>query len=247
MMSASHTLTADSTFMQWMSNYAQSLDAVSWIMLILVYELETYWLDDDFDNKLVEGVMLAVKIAFAVLILQTSYAYTVIVAQLQDIKPLTEISNLCALAGQDLSFLRNLRYTEVTPETCASIPNVGTIFELPKEPVVTDVAGRAEHAVLSIVDIFENYAWLIILAMTELGVRLQDRGVYQGPAIVWTSRIKYASYAVIVVASVYWITKGHFIYAWDEFVWIAGFTMLDNNLREWREDLAEEATMTAPA
>ncbi len=246
MMSARFTLTSSSTVMQWMSNYAASLDAVSWIMLILVYEIETYWLEDDFDNKLVETAMLAVKIGFAALILQTSYAYTVIALQIPQIAPLTEVSDLCALVGQDLSFLRNLRYTEITAETCGAIPYADTLFRLPTEPVVTDLAGRNEHIVLSIVDVFENYSWLIILAMTELGVRLQNRGLYEGSAIVWSTRIKYSSYITIVIASIYWITKGHYIYAWDEFVWIAGFTALDYNLREWRSEMREEAEGVDP-
>lgn len=244
-MSATFTLVNNVSLMKWMSNYAASLDAVAWIMLIFVYELETYWLEDDFDNKFVEGLILAVKVGFAALILQTSYAYTVIAIQLADIKQLTDVADLCGLAGQDLSFLRNLRYTNITPETCGAIPNDGGIFTIPKEPVVTDLAGRKEHATLSIVDVFENYSWLLILAMTELSVRLQDRGFYKGPAINWINRVKYTAYGVIAIVSVYWLTKGHFIYAWDEFVWIAGFAALENNLREWRQDLAKEAVATA--
>lgn len=240
-MSGQHTLTADSTLLEWMSNYAATLDDFAWIMLIFVYEIETYWLDDDFDNKLILNGMLAFKLVFAALILQTSYAYTVIALQIPQIAPVDGAAELCALAGEDLSFLRNLRYTEITAQSCATIPHADTLFALPAEPVITDAAGRVEHMVLSIVDVFENYSWLVILAMTELLVRLQNHGKYEGSAIEWAKRLKLVGYGIIVIASIYWITKGHYVYAWDEFMWIAGFSVLDKNLSEWRHDLEEAA------
>ena len=239
--SAQHTLTKDSTIMQWMSNYAATLDDFAWIALIFVYEFETYWMDDDYDNKLVLNGILLVKVIFAILILQTSYAYTVIAFQTPQITEITNAADLCALVGQDLSFLRNLVYTEITPQSCATIPNDGTYFMLPAEPVVTDAAGRIEHINLSITDVFENYSWLLILAMTEMLVRIQNKGRFEGSSIEWAKRLKLGAYGIIVVASIYWITKGHYVYAWDEFTWIAGFAVLDNNLSEWRDELEEAA------
>ena len=242
MMSARFTLTSSSGILKWMENYVASFEAISWIVLILVYELETYWLDDDFSNKLVEGAMLTVKIVFAILILQTSFSYTSIVISLPQIIPLADVKTLCDLAGQDYSFLRDLRYTPVTVETCGEIPYEGTLYAVPREPVVMDTAGRMDFILLSIADIFENYSWLVILAMTELAVRLQNKGVFEGPALLWSNRIKYSAYLVIFVVFSYWLKEGYYVYAWDEFVWVAGFGVLDYNLRAWRAELRAESS-----
>ena len=236
---AQHTLTQGATLLQWMAAYAATLDDFAWLLLIAVYELETYWLEDDFDNKLVEWLMQLTKIGCYVLILQTTYSYIIALIDIYNVTPVKNVAEICALAGQDLSLLRNLVYTEISSENCASLSLASEFFRYPGEPVVTDGLGLAEDITLRQVDIIENIAWLLIVAIMELNVRLQTKGLHDGPAIKWSNRVKTGSYAAIILASVYWITKGHYVYAWDEFVWIAGFVVLDSNLAEWRHELEE--------
>ena len=237
--SAQHTLTANATMLQQMSAYAASLDFVGWIVLILIYELETYWLEDDFDNRLLNGLMQTTKIVCYALILQTTYAYLVTAIGFKDVALVQGVTDLCAFAGQDLSFVRNLSYTAITAESCSSIPYSDALYRYPSEPVITDAAGLREEAALSKLDVIENLSWLCVIITTELAVRFQNKGYYDGLVIVWSKRVKYAAYLSIVGAAIYWISKGHYLYAWDEFLWIAGFTALDNNLSAWRDELKE--------
>ncbi|MEO1043618.1 MAG: hypothetical protein AAFX52_15160 [Pseudomonadota bacterium] len=234
-----HVLTESSTIVQFLGNYAATLDDLAWILLIFIFDIETYWLEDDFENRLIGAMIVLTKVVLYGLILQTTYSYIVAMIDWYRAVPIDDISDICALSGLDYSLLRNLRYTEITAETCGSIISDGQFFLAHNEPVVTDGAGRAEDKILRIVDIIENLSWLIIIAMTELALRIQNRGVYEGPFVGLTRNAKYLSYAAIVGASVYWAIKGHLVYAWDEFVWIAGFWMLENNLAMWRRDLKE--------
>ncbi|MEM6913477.1 MAG: hypothetical protein AAF511_05825, partial [Pseudomonadota bacterium] len=123
--------------------------------------------------------------------------------------------------------------------------NDGQFFLAHNEPVVTDAAGRSEDRVLRIVDIIENISWLIIIAMTEIALRVQNRGIFEGAYVSITRNAKNASYLAIIIVSVYWALKGHVVYAWDEFVWIAGFWMLESNLAMWRADLRQAVSAEA--
>jgi hypothetical protein len=38
-------------------------------------------------------------------------------------------------------------------------------------------------------------------------------------------------------AAGYWIYRGHYMFAWDEFVWIAGFVAIEMNIVEWRNEI----------
>jgi hypothetical protein len=52
-------------------------------------------------------------------------------------------------------------------------------------------------------------------------------------------------YGVIVLASIYWVSLGHWLYAWDEFLWIAGFVAIEINVSEWRDELIEDRGVKA--
>lgn len=246
---AQHTLDSSSTFMDKLGAYATTLDDIAWILLIAIFEIETYWLEDDFDNKAIERSILLAKVICYGFILQTTYSYLVTLGNVNAIPLDQNLTDLCAMASQDLSFVRNLDYADVTAETCKTIPYTETLFLYPHEPVITDSAGLALESRFSKIDVVENISWLIVIIMIELSIQLQNRGQYDTSILKWSKRTEYAAYLAIILAAIHWGVYGHIVYAWDEFVWIAGFAMLDNNLELWRDELREEAehAVEAPA
>ena len=55
---------------------------------------------------------------------------------------------------------------------------------------------------------------------------------------------QYVIYAGILGIGIYWASLGHWLYLWDEFVWIMGFAAIDINLSEWRDEIIEEQAAT---
>jgi hypothetical protein len=43
-----------------------------------------------------------------------------------------------------------------------------------------------------------------------------------------------------VAIAIYWATLSHWLYVWDEFVWIAGFAAIEMNISDWRQDILKE-------
>ena len=113
----------------------------------------------------------------------------------------------------------------------------------PKDPIVATSAGWWLELELAWSDLIEIITWLIIIALIEMVVRLQGRGITSGPLIDNAKRIKIVLYGVLFVLSAWWTWLGHWIYAWDTFVWIAGFAAIEMNVKEWREEiLGKQAT-----
>jgi hypothetical protein len=91
----------------------------------------------------------------------------------------------------------------------------------------------------------EVLLWLLILTLIELMVRLQDRGVTGGP-LLKTARIsKAVLYTLLWGIAAYWAYRGHWIFAWDEALWILGFIAIGMNLSEWRDEIEAQAGIAA--
>lgn len=235
---AQHTITAQTTVMGWLAAFAPSMDQFAWVMLIFIYEFETYWLEDDFDNRLVLTFMTIGKVVFAVMILNTVVAYTSLLLEVYKVTPAGAAGELCQFADQGLSFLRNVAYTTITSENCTAISHAGELFRYPKDPVLTDTAGLNEDWWFRFLDLLEAGAWFLILGLTELSVRLLDRGIYKGALTNAEKLLKGLCYSILVGVSAFWVAKTQYMYVWDEFLWIASFLLLEINMSAWRAELA---------
>ena len=93
---------------------------------------------------------------------------------------------------------------------------------------------------LAWVDMVEAIVWIVILLIIEIMIRIQDKK-YKHWARDWLSCLnsKTLLFIVLWMAALYWLYRDHFMFAWDEFLWIAGFYVIGLNLSEWREEINE--------
>ena len=224
-----------------MNSYATSIDEMAWFALLFLFEAETYGLSDDALNRVTRFIFVTIRIACYAFLLHTMYAYWFTYLELSNVVALPSSSSLCDLAGQDFSFLMNLAYTVIDAGNCGTLTSGSELYRIGEELVVTDAAGLSGERGLAIIDIIEVTAWLVIVILIELVVVAQERGTSEGPFITYSNYLTIALYTVLVLIAVYWILKGHYVYAWDELLWIGGFVAIEMNLSEWRDDLSEAA------
>jgi hypothetical protein len=96
--------------------------------------------------------------------------------------------------------------------------------------VVTDRAGLREGLILAWTDLVENVAWLLVVFVSELAVRVKSRVVATGTRRLTVERCKVPLYALILGIAFYWGSKGQVLYLWDELLWVCGFLAIDRNL-----------------
>ncbi len=236
---AVHTLHAGSTFLDWSGEFATSIDESAWFLLLFMFELETYVLADEDWKGWVAHTVRGVRLFCYALLAHTVYAFTVVVINMQPTIAVEGISNLCSMIDADVSYVYNLEYTEVTDQTCANLSAASQFYWVANDPVVSDLAGLNLERDLAWSDLIEVLVWLLVLLMIEVVVRLQSRGISGGTLISAVNAIKIFLYATLIALGIYWATLSHWLYFWDELVWIGGFAAIELNVSQWRDEMLE--------
>ena len=208
-----------------------------------MFELETYALSDKAWKGWVAHTVRGVRLFCYALIAHSLYAYSVAIIDLKPTLPVEGISDLCMMTDDNVSYVYNLEYRFVTAETCSDLSG-DSLFFWASEGVVTDASGLQLERDLASVDLLEAVVWLLILLVIEMLVRLQGRGVSNGPLIAAGNVVQMMLYLALLTVGVYWATLSHWLYFWDELLWIGGFAAIEMNLSDWRGEIQDEKLLS---
>jgi len=237
---AAHTLDSSSSIFDWLGEFANSLDESAWFFLLLLFELETYVFDDEDLKGWLAHTLHGARLFCYVILAHTIYAYAMTVSGLQTTAAVADVSDLCELTGDDVSYVYNLAYTEISEKTCSELSDDSQFFWVADDPVVSDMDGLDLERDLAWADLAEAVIWLLILLAIEIVVRLQSRGVTGGAFVSSLNAVKTILYATLIGLGVYWATLSHWLYFWDELVWIGGFAAIEMNVSQWRDELRDK-------
>jgi hypothetical protein len=240
---SSHTLRQGGSFLDWTREFATTIDEFAWFGLLFMFELETYQLDDEtYKKKGVRWGIHGLRLLCYVFLTHTIFARVTDVNNFNEVVLAPEISSICQLADKEISFGANYFYTEIDQKNCLELSKSEQFYYL--EPsVITDQDGYELERRLLWVDMIEACTWLLIMFALELGVWLQNRNI-TGGRLMLVSHGGKLLYGVLWTAAAYWLYKGHWVYAWDESLWILGFWAIESNMSEWRDEIREEEGQT---
>lgn len=240
------TLGSDASLVDWAGEFATSIDEAAWFILLFMFELETYILDDEEWTGWVASLVRGVRVVCFVMIAHTVIAYGDTVVEYSTTVPIENAESLCPLAGSGATWVYNLEYTEIDETNCSTLSGADRYFRLGEHQLVTSEDGLRLARSLAWVDVIEASAWLLIILAIEAVIWLQERGISQNTVITAANAVKVTLYLLLFGFAGYWATLGHWLYAWDEVLWIAGFWAIELNVREWRDELAGAAGASAP-
>jgi len=236
---SSHTLRQGGTILEWTREFATTIDEFAWFGLLFMFELETYSLEDKaLEKKRVRRAIHGLRLLCYVFIVHTIYARVTDVIEFNEVVRAPEVTGLCQLAGSEISFGENFDYTIIDRDNCAEFSE-DTRFYYLDPSVITDLDGYELERRLLWIDLVEACTWLLIMIALELAVWLQNRNITGGRLMLVSHAGKFL-YGVLWAAAAYWVWKGHWVYAWDEALWILGFWAIEGNLSEWRDEIREE-------
>ncbi|MCP4302681.1 MAG: hypothetical protein GY783_19020 [Gammaproteobacteria bacterium] len=244
---AVHTLNDGSTLFDWAREFATSIDESAWFVLLFMFELQTYVLEDQDWKGWVAKTVHGVRLVCFAMIMHTVYAFAVTVIDYQPTVMVENVSDLCDMTNDEVSYVYNLEYTEITEQTCSSLSDEIQFYRVGNDPVVSTIAGLNLERDLAWADLVEVVTWLLILLSIEFVVRLQEHGVTGGTSISVANMLKIFLYLILFALAVYWASLSHWLYTWDTFVWIAGFAAIELNISDWRGELLEEQHETVTA
>jgi hypothetical protein len=217
--------------------YAATIDTFAWVVLLLMFELETWVFEDKSFTRRVTWTLHGLRALCYLFIVYAFYGYIQNLAFVSDTVPLANISDVCALLPGEWSWATTLdEYVLITAANCSSWTDTNTLLQFRDLPAVVDAAGRTDIVRLAWVDVINAGIWLLVVLVLETDVRLQERNLYEGLALKVSNVVKFVLYSILMVAAVYWGLKGDFVDFWDAFLWLVAFVFIELNVFEWRAE-----------
>ena len=221
--------------------YAATIDTAAWVVLLLMFELETYVLEDENFTKRVTWSLHTLRAICYAFIVYAFYGYIANLLALDSMTPLANVSDLCALAGQ-WSYSTTLdEYTAITAANCNSFTTASAFVRFDEMQAVVDLEGQKDIIALAWIDVINSAVWLLVVIVLEIDVRVQERQRYEGAILYASNGIKFVLYALLFCAAIYWGINGDFVDFWDAFLWLVAFIFIELNVFEWHKETHQQA------
>jgi len=224
--------------------FAATIDTAAWVVLLLMFELETYVLDDRHFTRPVTWSLHALRAICYAFIVYAFYGYIVNLTSLSNTSPLANVSGLCSLVSDQWVFATTLdEYTNIAASNCGTLSSATSFFQFDGMRAVVDASGLQAIRILAWVDVVNAAVWLLVVLVLEIDVRLQEKNRLEGYALRTSNASKVFLYSLLFLAAVYWGVAGDFVDFWDAFLWLVAFVFIEMNVFEWRQEAHESAAM----
>ncbi len=228
---------------QFIQVFSATIDTFSWVVLLLLFELETWIIPDEKLTGWVKRSIHWVRLLCGVIIV---YAFTGYWAELAQFFRLQAqpVSDLCQLADQGLSVILDLDdYVALTASNCSGYGS--EIFRMEGTRIVGDAAHFDSARWLAWTDVINAGTWILVVIMLEVEVRLQLRGALSQSVTSVTRVLKFVLYGTLLVCAAYWGYAGDFLDFWDAFLWLFAFIFIEMNVFEWQAQAADSEALEA--
>lgn len=226
--------------------FAATIDTTAWVILLLMFELETWVLDDRFLTRrrtLMLHGLRALCYAFII------YAFTGYLRKLLFVSasvPLEGVTDLCSIVNGVWSYAVDFdEYTVLTSANCSMMSAATSFMQFPGLDAVVDRDGLREIVRLAWVDVINAGVWLLVVMVLEIDVRLQEHGLLEGIVLKLSTLSKFILYATLILAAGYWSVKGDFVDSWDAWLWLVAFIFIELNVFDWRHEVLEQEATEA--
>ena len=161
--------------------FAATIDTAAWVVLLLMFERETFLLDDDQFTPRTTWSLHGLRALCYLFIVYAFYGYVTKMLFLSGTAPLAGVADLCALVDGTWSYAIDLdEYEILTAANCSTFSEAGTFLQLPDLSAAVDQVGFTEIYRLSWVVVINAGVWLLVVMVLETDVRLQERNKLEG-------------------------------------------------------------------
>ena len=226
-------------------SFPATIDTAAWVVLLLMFELETYVLEDHHYNRTVTLSLHAVRIFCYTFIVYALYGYVVKLLLHYDVVPIVGLSDLCSLTLDGWSYAIDLDdFATITAANCESFSAASSFLRFESMQAAIDESGLTDIRVLAWVDVINAAVWLLVVVVLEIDVRLQEHDRLKGTALRISNAAKFVLYGMLLLAAIYWGIKGDFIDFWDAFLWLVAFAFIELNVFEWLHETNESEALS---
>ncbi|MEM6301635.1 MAG: hypothetical protein AAF991_02740 [Pseudomonadota bacterium] len=232
--SLSHTFSGSLSFAEFVQVFAATIDTAAWVIVLLLFELETCVLEDEQLTTAVKRLLHGVRILCGAAVLWAFFGYCSELITIYDTVPLANW-DACARVAEQWSVLQRLdEYLPLTEGNCEGLrPPLSQIsgFSIVAEGTVLQTSRYLAWA-----DVINSAAWILVVLVLEIEVRLQLKGRLTDSVVAGTRYVKYVLYGTLFTAAIYWGFKGKFLDFWDAALWLFAFIFIELNVFDWQQE-----------
>lgn len=225
------------TWPRFIEAYARTMDTAAWVVLLLLFELETAVLSDKTLRSGWATIMSATRFVCYAIVFYSAYGYL----EIFDLVTQTvafEVRDICSLADSGYSYVASLnQYPDLTIESCRKLSGQ-PLLQIAGTQIIGTFDQLERARLLAIADCINSIDWICVVIILEIEVFLQLRGLMSA----WLTRvglmIKSVLYPVLFVVAAYWGIDGSLLDFWDAALWLVAFIFIEMNFFEWQSETA---------
>lgn len=237
---SNHLFSGSVPLWELISAFTATIDTASWVLLLVLFELETYQIPDEKWVPPLSTTVHVVRIVCYVFITYSFYGYLTDALEIQEYVQ-TGLTQACELASGGYSMRMGVDdFILLSTDNCAQYSGVD-LFRFADTQILATPERLSDVRWLLWVDVINSFTWIMVVLVLEADVRLQDKNMLRGGILLVSTSIKTVLYATLFLAAVYWGFEGDFLDFWDAFLWLVAFVFIEMNVIQWNEELAENA------
>jgi hypothetical protein len=217
------------TFFDAAEAFAVTIDYVAWMVLIVLFEMETGAQARDQLTQTRKWVFTGLTATCYVVLVYAAYGYAIGLVDFYNYE-LIESRPACYFANTNFAMMNaEARPIELTHENCGEF--VGEkLFKSPSDNLIATEATLPALVKLGWVDVFNSNAWLIIVLLFQIEVSLEQAKKLTKRRLHVVMAWKIAAYLVLLGCAIYWTVASAFIDSWDAWLWLLAFILIDLNM-----------------
>ena len=223
--------------------FSATIDTTAWVLLLLMFELETSVLDDEKIHGPVKWSLHGLRLVCYAAVF---YAFTGYYAELVALYQVNLLPAFDACANLDAGWSLLVTIDEYEPLSAANCGSLsGAAYQMGDFDIVSNAEVLQSVRWLGWTDVINSASWLLVVILLEIEVRLQLRGNLSDQIMRFTLLIKYAIYGTLFACAGYWGVAGDFLDFWDAALWLFAFIFIELNVFEWQAETSQESPAAA--
>lgn len=243
---SAQTFAAGVTWRNAVEAFASTVDTLAWVILLLLFELETAVIPDEKLRGSLKWVLSGIRAICYTFITYALYGYVQKYGLVTNFA-VFNVGDICTLVGSDFTYVDTLDdYLPITPEVCVAMQGQ-SLLQLSGTRIIgtTEQLTLARH--LALTDVVNASTWLVVVVALEIEVYLQLRQALSTRMLKLSKGFKVALYSILFACAVYWGIDGKFLDFWDAFLWLVAFMFIEMNIFQWHARGATEAPAATSA
>jgi len=234
-MASAHRFRDGVTLSNFTDAFAQAVDSIAWLVLLLMLELETWVIEDEKHKGLLRWTINGIAAVCYFFIVKAFIGYMGKLGFVLEFKP-EDVAVACTAVGAQLSYMVEIdTYLALTAESCSQV-GAAPYFVNEANSIIASQKVYNDAILLGYTEVINSGTWLLIVLVLWIDVYLQMRGELTAKLYRINAWIKAALYSVLVIAAIIWGIYGNFLDFWDAFIWIVAFVFIEMNLLQWHDE-----------